>query len=158
MVEQLELYLAHIPRCPFCPDDSGTVSGKDHIFPRVFFKSHKVFLPLRQSIENFVCVCPRHHARIDNSPQGKIRAFRNDGIEGLVKFIAAYPRAINPDILNVQHNQWIVLFSHVKAYIEGLNGNTPIEYKEAYDRTCEMMDQFVTVWQQGNFVMSLPRP
>lgn len=152
------LFGSQIERCLLCADYKPNFGPtEEHIFPRTFFKIHPLLAPMKDADENRVYLCRKHHVNVDLSKDGKIQRFHKYGMEGLIRYVAAYPRAINPYLLELQYNQWKQLFGMAKVRIGSLNGDTPKELKSEYQKAGELIEDFLYVWQRGDFLPIVPK-
>lgn len=143
--------------CLSCSDNgSGNGStvvlntNKDHIVPVMACKAHDFLKPFRNKDgDNLAPLCMEDHQKVDRV---KLRAFRSGGLVGLVGYIGEqYPRAKNPEQYAIQCRQFSRLFSKVQIALVGLNGHTPPEVLSDYQRTADLIEEYLERWNKGDF-------
>lgn len=138
--------LRNAGRCVRClAEPRGRFINIDHAVPKVAGRNHRLLLrDVVRDPQNLVPLCFGEHRVID---RGKISAYWQQGISGVVRFIGEeYPQSPDPLLLAVQRRQFAYIMDLIAKQVTRLNGDAPREFRDDYERAKDAALRFAEVF------------
>lgn len=127
--------------------------SRDHLFPSaICLKYSDALRGIAKSPDDWADICLDCHRKRD---WRKLDAYygknRQPSIARLINAVAQYRRSPDPEILEIQAEQFQRLYRAIYGNLKNLNGHTPKERKEDYDSAKIVLAAYLDFWADGYF-------